>query len=55
MVLNRYLRVSDSTGVQLTEADKIRNYVIMEQEPHLQDRLYVNYWYPMEESFGKPV
>ena len=42
----------NSTGVPLTEADKIRNYVIMEQEPHLQDRLYENYWYPMEESFG---
>ena len=42
----------NSTGVRLTEADKIRNYVIMEQEPHLQDRLYENYWYPMEQSFG---
>ena len=42
----------NSTGVPLTGADKIRNYVIMEQEPHLQDRLYENYWYPMEESFG---
>lgn len=42
----------NSTGVRLTEADKIRNYVIMKQEPHLQDRLYENYWYPMEQSFG---
>ena len=42
----------NSTGVKLTEADKIRNYVIMKQEPHLQDRLYENYWYPMEQSFG---
>ena len=42
----------NSTGRPLREADKIRNYVIMEQEPHLQDRLYENYWYPMEQSFG---
>ena len=42
----------NSTGVPLNQADKIRNYVIMEQESRLQDRLYKNYWYPMEQSFG---
>ena len=42
----------NSTGRRLTEADLIRNYVLMDKEPHIQDRLYENYWYPMEQSFG---
>ena len=42
----------NSTGRRLSQADLIRNYVLMGQDPHLQDRLYDIYWYPMEESYG---
>jgi uncharacterized protein with ParB-like and HNH nuclease domain len=42
----------NSTGVELTQADLIRNFVLMALEPHQQDELYSNYWYPMEQSFG---
>ncbi len=42
----------NSTGRGLSQADLIRNYVLMGQEPHLQDRMYETYWYPMEQSFG---
>ena len=42
----------NSTGLSLSQADLIRNYVLMGQEPSIQNRLYKTYWYPMEQSFG---
>ena len=42
----------NSTGLSLSQADLIRNYVLMGQEPSIQNRLYETYWYPMEQSFG---
>ena len=43
----------NSTGRELTQADLIRNYVLMELEPEFQKRLYVQYWRPMELEFGQ--
>lgn len=43
----------NSTGRELTQADLIRNYVLMGLEPALQTRLYVDYWRPMELDFGQ--
>ena len=42
----------NSTGLELTQADLIRNYVLMGLEKQEQDNLYNNYWSPMEKSFG---
>ena len=42
----------NSTGRELAQADLIRNYVLMGQEPALQTRLYEQYWFPMEQRFG---
>ena len=42
----------NSTGLELSQADLIRNYVLLGQEPDLQNKLYETYWYPMEQSFG---
>ena len=42
----------NSTGLELSQADLIRNYVLMGQEPSLQNRLYEEYWFPMEQRFG---
>ena len=42
----------NSTGLSLSQADLIRNYVLMGQEPDFQNRLYEEYWLPMEQSFG---
>ena len=42
----------NSTGLDLSQADLIRNYVLMGQEPNFQNRLYETYWYPMEQRFG---
>ena len=41
----------NSTGLDLSQADLIRNYVLMGLPPKEQESLYKNYWYPMEESF----
>ena len=43
----------NSTGLDLSQADLIRNYVLMKQDSTLQKQLYEDYWFPMEESFGK--
>lgn len=42
----------NSTGVDLSQADLIRNYVLMGQEVGLQTELYEQYWYPMEQDYG---
>lgn len=40
----------NSTGLDLSEADKIRNYLLMSLSPAEQDDLYTRYWNPIEES-----
>jgi tetratricopeptide (TPR) repeat protein len=37
----------------LSEADKIRNYILKELEPDQQIRRYEEFWKPLEEAFGK--
>lgn len=41
----------NSTGLDLSQADLIRNYVLMGLEPRQQESLYNDYWYPMEQGF----
>ena len=43
----------NSTGRELSQADLIRNFILMGQEPQLQTRLYEQYWRPMEVDFGQ--
>ncbi len=43
----------NSTGRELTQADLIRNYILMGLEPELQTKLYEQYWRPMEVEFGQ--
>lgn len=42
----------NSTGLELSQTDLIRNYILMGLKRDLQEKLYSNYWHPMEESFG---
>ncbi len=42
----------NSTGLDLTQADLIRNFVLMRQEEDSQTRLYTEYWQPIELGFG---
>lgn len=43
----------NSTGRELSQADLIRNYILMGLEPKLQTDLYKTYWRPMEKGFGQ--
>jgi uncharacterized protein with ParB-like and HNH nuclease domain/predicted transport protein len=44
----------NSTGKELSQADLIRNFILMGLEPDLQTRLYEQYWRrPMEQDFGQ--
>lgn len=43
----------NSTGRELSQADLIRNFILMGLEPALQERLYEQYWRPMEVDFGQ--
>lgn len=43
----------NSTGRKLSQADLIRNYVLMGLDPDLQTRLYQDHWRPMELAFGQ--
>jgi uncharacterized protein with ParB-like and HNH nuclease domain/predicted transport protein len=43
----------NSTGRELSQADLIRNFILMGLEPKLQSRLYKDYWRPMEVEFGQ--
>jgi uncharacterized protein with ParB-like and HNH nuclease domain/predicted transport protein len=43
----------NSTGRELSQADLIRNFILMGLEPKLQTDLYKNYWRPMEKGFGQ--
>lgn len=38
----------NSTGLDLTESDKIRNYVLMNLEPNVQEEYYDKYWNKIE-------
>lgn len=38
----------NSTWLDLSEADKVRNYILMWQPTNEQERLYQNYWYKIE-------
>lgn len=42
----------NSTGLDLSQADLIRNFVLMGLEPKEQEDIYNHYWYPMERSFA---
>lgn len=41
----------NSTGLQLSQADLVRNYILMGLETKEQEYLYTEFWYPIEEQF----
>ncbi len=43
----------NSTGLDLSQADLIRNYVLMGLPPKEQEKVYKHYWYPMEQLFDR--
>lgn len=45
----------NSTGLDLSQADLIRNYILMGQPMDKQNDLYERYWFPMEQTFGENI
>ena len=43
----------NSTGRELSQADLIRNFILMGLEPKHQTKLYEHHWRPMEVAFGQ--
>lgn len=43
----------NSTGKELSQADLIRNYILMGLEHELQTEMYDQFWRPMEVAFGQ--
>lgn len=43
----------NSTGMKLTQADLVRNYVLMGHAEQLQTDWYQRYWQPLESAFGE--
>jgi len=43
----------NSTGLRLSQADLVRNYVLMGLQPNEQEEIYKTYWSPMEQRFVK--
>ena len=43
----------NSTGRELSQADLIRNFILMGLEPKHQTQLYSDHWRPMEVAFGQ--
>ncbi len=38
----------NSTGLELSQADLIRNYILMGLKPSEQNKIYINFWEPIE-------
>lgn len=45
----------NSTGLDLTEADKIRNFILMGLKPDLQEKYYDDYWNKIENCTGSEL
>lgn len=45
----------NAKGLKLSDADKIRNYILMDFDYETQERLYTEYWEPMELNAGSGI
>ncbi len=43
----------NAKGLELTQADKILNFILMDLELGKQEELYEDYWLKMEQEFGQ--
>lgn len=43
----------NSTGLDLSDTDMIKNYMLMSKDSRWQERIYKDYWDPMEQRFGE--
>lgn len=45
----------NSTGLDLTDADKVRNFILMGKPSKIQEKLYNTYWHKVEKNTGYKV
>lgn len=45
----------NSTGLDLTDVDRIRNFMLMNLAPDLQERLYTKYWHKIEDLMNEDI
>jgi uncharacterized protein with ParB-like and HNH nuclease domain len=45
----------NSTGLELTQADLIRNFILMSQPSNVQEKFYEEYWHPIEKNTNYKV
>ena len=45
----------NSTGLELSEGDKIRNFILMGLDPDIQEEYYENYWNKIEKNTNYDV
>jgi len=45
----------NAKGLKLSDADKIRNHILMDLDYETQERLYTEYWEPMEINAGSGI
>lgn len=50
----RIFQSLNSTGLDLSAADLIRNYVLMDKSPKVQEQLYTKYWAVIEHNTREP-
>ena len=43
----------NSTGLELSKTDLIRNYLLMDLRPDMQEEIYADFWRPMEKMFER--
>ena len=41
----------NSTGLDLTDADKVRNFILMGKSSKIQEKLYNNYWNKVKKKY----
>lgn len=45
----------NSTGLDLSEADRVRNFVLMGRDSKTQEKFYNNYWYKIEKNTNDKI
>ena len=45
----------NSTGLDLSEADRVRNFILMGEPSDIQEKFYNNYWYKIEKNTDNKV
>ncbi|MCS3900847.1 DUF262 domain-containing protein [Methanococcus voltae] len=45
----------NSTGLSLQQSDLVRNFILMNEEPKVQEKYYEDYWFKIEKNTGNHI